>query len=126
MLSILVVDDDPIVRRLVSATLQDEGYRVSVAAGGEEAIALAVAVPPDAVVLDLQMPGMDGYAVFRDLRSAGVHAPVLILSAYGAHEARRTLQAAAALDKPFDSAELLRRLHRILPRTGEGALAAGS
>ncbi|MEX2373423.1 MAG: response regulator, partial [Dehalococcoidia bacterium] len=59
------------------------------------------------------MPNMDGRACYRALREQGIDAPVLVLSAYGAHAARRELGAEAALDKPFDPYELVRRLERL-------------
>lgn len=124
---ILVVDDDPVVRRLVSATLLDEGYDVAVARDGDEAVRKALAAPPGAIVLDLEMPGLDGRSVFRVLRERGVRAPVLLLSANGAHEARRELHAEGALEKPFDPVELLSRVEGlILPPSESGAAAAAS
>lgn len=123
---VLVVDDDPVVQRLVSATLGDEGYRVLIARDGAEAVRLATAEAPDAIVLDLEMPQLDGRSAFRALREHGVRAPVLVLSANGASAARRELNAEAALDKPFDPTELLRRLARIIGGPpGDGAMAAG-
>lgn len=126
MAHVLVVDDDPIVRRLVRATLADEGYEVAVASDGEEALRLASEDHPDVIVLDLEMPKLDGRAAFRELRTRGVRAPVLILSANGAHSARQELAADAALDKPFDPFELVRRLERLLRhRSGDSVAAVG-
>lgn len=124
---VLVVDDDPVVQRLVRVTLADEGYEVDVASDGEEALRIASDVHPDAIVLDLEMPRLDGRAAFRELRQRGVRAPVLVLSANGAHAARRELNAEAALDKPFDPFELLRRLERLLDAwSTDRAAAAGN
>ncbi len=114
-MQILVIDDDPVVRRLVALTLSDEGYGVHTASNGAEALQVAAKTAPDAIVLDLEMPELDGRACFAELRSRGFTAPVLVLSAYGAHRARLELGADAALDKPFDPFELLRRLERLVP-----------
>lgn len=111
---VLVIDDDPVVRRLVALTLADEGYGVRTAANGAEALELVSEVDPDVIVLDLEMPEVDGRTCFRELRARGVGAPVMVLSAYGAHRARRELGAEAAMDKPFDPFELLRRLERLI------------
>src|SRR5438046_1211466 len=67
-ISILVVDDDPSVRMMVRTYLQLEGFAVTEAANGDEALARADADPPQAVVLDIMMPGLDGFAVCRRLR----------------------------------------------------------
>lgn len=127
-MQILVVDDDPVVLRLVSLTLSDEGYQVRTASDGVEAVQVAARDPIDLIVLDLEMPKMDGRTAFRALRAGGVTAPVLVLSAYGAHSARRELGAEAALDKPFDPFELVRRLEGLLPdgdTGGRGTVADG-
>lgn len=116
VLQVLIVDDDPRIMSLVRLTLLDEGHRVRTAHDGVEGMAEVEAEPPDAIVLDLEMPVMDGRAFFRALRSAGNDSPVLVLSAYGAHQARRELGAEAALDKPFEPQELLRVLNRIARR----------
>lgn len=127
MAQVLVVDDDPIVRRLVGLTLTDEGYDVAVAEDGEEALRLAAETPPDVIVLDLEMPLLDGRAAFRELRQRGVRAPILVLSANGAHAAKQELSADAAMDKPFDPLELVRRLERLLRiRIEDGPTPAGN
>ncbi len=127
MTQVLIVDDDPVVRRLVRVTLADEGYDVNVAADGEEALRSASEHPPDAIVLDLEMPRLDGRAAYRELRLRGVRAPVIILSANGAHDAKQELAADAAMDKPFDPIELVRRLQRLLHAwPDDGAAAAGN
>lgn len=112
---VLIVDDDSVVRRLVALTLLDEGYEVHTASNGAEALDMAADVVPDVIVLDLEMPQVDGRACYRELRARGHQAPVLVLSAYGAHQARRELGAQGAMDKPFDPFELLRRLERLIP-----------
>jgi len=121
---VLVADDDPIVRRLVASTLRDGGYEVVLAADGREAVEEATAHRPDLIVLDLQMPHLDGRETYRELQRLGIGAPAIILSANGAHEARAELNASAAMEKPFDPAELLRRVKKMLtPSVGGGVVA---
>jgi CheY-like chemotaxis protein len=81
--TILAIDDDPLATGLLAAILEPEGYRVLQAAGGEEGIALAVAERPALIVLDLTMPGTDGFAVVERLRGepASAAIPIVILSA---------------------------------------------
>ncbi len=114
-MQILVVDDDPVVRRLVAVTLSDEGHEVRTASNGAEALEIVDGGCPEVIVLDLEMPEVDGRTCYRELRTRGCEAPVLVLSAYGAHRARKELGAEAALDKPFDPFELVRRLERLIP-----------
>jgi two-component system response regulator MprA len=78
---LLVVDDDPAVTSLLRRGFSYEGYKVSVASTGEEALSLAREDPPDLVVLDIMMPGMDGLEVCRRLRQADPAPPILLLTA---------------------------------------------
>jgi two-component system response regulator MprA len=125
---ILVVDDEPAVLRAVRRGLVLAGYEVELAEGGEEALAALAAAAPDAVVLDVLMPGVDGLEVCRRLRAAGDRTPVLMLTARDAVADRVTGLDAGADDylvKPFALEELLARLRALLRRTGpngEGAL----
>src|SRR5687767_475919 len=89
--SVLVVDDDRNVAKLVSQILGFEGFDVDVANNGPDALTKLQQHPVDLMVLDLNMPEMDGRRVYRFAREDGYHGPVLILSAYGALEARREL-----------------------------------
>ena len=107
---VLVVEDEPALRRLIALTLSDVGMDVSTAEDGQAALAVGTHSPPDVVVLDLEMPVMDGRACFRALRSLGIQAPVLILSAHGAREAAKELGAEAAMDKPFEASDLVHHL----------------
>jgi two-component system, OmpR family, KDP operon response regulator KdpE len=116
--SVLVVDDDPALVRALSINLRARGYQVHAAATGSAALHLAASQPPDAVVLDLGLPDMDGSEVIAGLRG-WTDVPILVLSAR--EESR---QKVAALDagaddyvvKPFGMDELLARLRAALRR----------
>ncbi|MEX2031587.1 MAG: response regulator [Dehalococcoidia bacterium] len=115
---VLLVDDDPVIRRLVSLTLVEEGYEVHTAEHGEQALAMldrGAEGLPDLIVLDLEMPVLDGRGFYEGLLDRGLQIPVLVLSAFGAHAARRELGAEASLDKPFDPFELVRHVRGLLP-----------
>jgi DNA-binding response OmpR family regulator len=111
---ILVVDDDEAMRRMVRLSLVSEGYEVSMAPDGAAGLALLQREAFDLVVLDLQMPLMDGRAMYAEMQRLGYQVPVFILSAYGAEAARAELNAAGALAKPFDTAVLSRRIRELL------------
>jgi two-component system response regulator MprA len=116
---ILVVDDDPAVRSSLDRALRLEGYEVETAADGPAALQVLSLGSPDAVILDLGLPGLDGLAVCRRLRSAGDDTPVLMLTARDAVDDRvQGLDAGADdyLVKPFALAELLARLRALLRR----------
>src|ERR687888_2255773 len=123
---ILVVDDEPAVREAIDRALRLDGYRTELAADGRAALNAIAVAPPDAVVLDVLMPEIDGLAVCRRLRAAGDRTPVLVLTARDAVADRvRGLDAGADdyLVKPFALEELLARLRALLRRPG-GALGA--
>jgi diguanylate cyclase (GGDEF)-like protein len=115
---ILVIEDDPAISRLLQETLELEGYTVLIAATGEEGIALAVSDLPHLVILDLMLPGIDGFAVVDALRAneRTAHMPVLVLSAYKDVDYKvRALEAANDyLTKPFDGDELIARVRNQL------------
>jgi CheY-like chemotaxis protein len=112
---ILVVDDDSAIRTLVIDVLMEEGFQVSSASNGVEALRAVAMGSPDVIVLDLQMPVLDGWGTFRRLRSTGCDTPVLLVSAHGVNAAQRELDADDALAKPFDIAELLARVTALVP-----------
>jgi two-component system KDP operon response regulator KdpE len=117
---ILIVDDEPQIRRALRTALIGHGYQIDVAEDGEAALAAIAAHPPDAVVLDLVMPGRDGFAVLRDVRSWS-RVPIIVLSARGQEGdkvAALDLGADDYLTKPFGIAELLARLRAVLRRAG--------
>jgi two-component system response regulator MprA len=117
---ILVVDDEPAVRDAVDRALRLEGYDTQLAADGLEALDALADRAPDALVLDVLMPHVDGIEVCRRLRAAGDRTPVLVLTARDAVPDRvRGLDAGADdyLVKPFALEELLARLRALLRRT---------
>jgi len=119
---ILVVDDEPAVRASLARVLDQAGYRVSVACDGRDALHQVALDPPDAVVLDVVMPGLDGIEVTRSLRSGRDRTPVLLLTARAEVSDRvRGLDAGADdyLTKPFALDELLARLRALLRRYGD-------
>lgn len=118
---VLVVEDEPKMAALVRRGLVDEGHAADIAGAGEDAVWLAEAHPYDVVVLDVMLPGIDGFETCRRLRAAGVWTPVLMLTARDAVEDRvEGLDAGADdyLTKPFSLAELFARL-RALARRGD-------
>jgi two-component system, OmpR family, response regulator len=117
---VLVVEDEPKMAALVSRGLREEGMAVDVVEGGDEAIPRAAASDYDAVVLDVMLPGVDGFEVCRRLREDGVWSPILMLTARDAVADRVAGLDVGADDyllKPFSFAELLARL-RALGRRG--------
>jgi DNA-binding response OmpR family regulator len=112
---VLVVDDDAAILRLVRLALLTEGFQVTVAGDGAAGLEAIQKEEFELVILDLQMPRMDGQTMFRELRSRGFAVPVLILSAFGAERARVELGAQAAMAKPFDVDDLLDRVTALVP-----------
>ena len=127
---VLVVDDEPQILRALQTTLRGAGYEVETAATGEDALRGASVRPPDAVILDLVLPGLSGVEVCRGLREWS-DAPVLVLSVVGEeHEKVAALDAGADdyVTKPFGMDELLARLRAALRRaqpSGEQVLRFG-
>lgn len=117
---ILVVDDDRAVRDSLRRSLSFNGYTVDVAQDGVEALAMIADEPPDALVLDVMMPKLDGLEVCRRLRSTGDDLPILVLTARDSLSERVAGLDAGAddyLPKPFALEELLARLRALLRRT---------
>ncbi|GIH95479.1 response regulator transcription factor [Planobispora siamensis] len=128
---ILVVDDDASILRSLRRGLLLEGFRVETAGSGERALELTGGDGPDAIVLDVSMPGLSGIEVCARLRAGGAEVPVLMLSAMDEVADRVAGLAAGADDyvvKPFDLDELVLRLRALLRRAGRpagGAVRAG-
>ena len=120
MTRLLVVDDEPTVRELLSAALRFAGFRVTSAATATEAVAAATDEPPDLVLLDVMLPDLDGFEVVRRLREQHRPVPVLFLTARDGQADKVTGLSLGADDyvtKPFDLAELIARIRAILRRT---------
>jgi two-component system KDP operon response regulator KdpE len=118
---ILIVDDEPQIRRALRTALAGHGYDVEVADNGETALTILPTWQPDALVLDIVMPGIDGIEVLRQTRTWS-EVPVIVLSARG--DERDKVQALDLgaddyLTKPFGMDELLARVRAILRRRGE-------
>ena len=105
MTYVLVIDDDPGVRRLTSWALKAVGYTVFEAMDGRQGLEMCKCQLPAAIVLDVQMPVMDGPSFFEAIDGAD-RPPVVIVSAHGAERVSRELGAEASLAKPFDPIEL--------------------
>jgi two-component system alkaline phosphatase synthesis response regulator PhoP len=124
MRRVLIVEDDPDLGFGLRTTLEIEGYTADVAEDGPTGLRRAMEERPDLVILDLMLPGMDGYRVLRALRAEGNRVPVLILTARG-EEADKVLGFRSGADdyvtKPFGLLELLARVEALLRRAGGGA-----
>ncbi|HET7328282.1 MAG TPA: response regulator transcription factor [Nocardioidaceae bacterium] len=121
---ILVVDDDPAVRESLRRSLQFNDYEVAVASDGAEALARIAAEQPDALVVDVMMPRLDGLETTRALRATGNDVPILVLTARDAVSDRVDGLDAGAddyLTKPFALEELLARLRALLRRQAPSA-----
>ncbi len=119
---LLLVEDEPRVARFVARGLREEAYAVDVATDGAQALYFADLNPYDAIVLDVMLPGKDGFAVCRELRAHSIQCPVLMLTARDGVEDRIAGLDSGAddyLPKPFDFGELLARLRALLRRRAQ-------
>ena len=114
---VLVIDDDAALLRMLRLAMISAGFDVKTAEDGMAGLEQLEQDDVDAIILDLQMPRMDGRAFFREMTKRGHHAKVVILSAFKAEEAKRELGAAAALGKPFDPDILVDTVRRIVEPT---------
>jgi DNA-binding response OmpR family regulator len=122
---ILVVEDHPRIAAFVTKGLEEEGFVVEAVSDGRRGLEALVGAPPDACVLDVMLPELDGFEVIRRARARGCAAPILLLSARGSVEDRVEGLSAGAddyLPKPFAFEELVARLRALL-RRGAGAPA---
>ncbi len=126
---ILVVEDNAALAEGIEYNLRLEGYDVRIAESGTDAISVAESWNPELIILDLMLPGVDGYQVLRSVRGRGSHVPVIILSARG-EEADKVrgfrLDADQYVTKPFGVVELLERVGALLRRTAATAPVATS
>ncbi|MGR2708235.1 hypothetical protein B7453_11160 [Pseudomonas sp. IB20] len=123
--TLLIVDDEPQVRKLLETLLQHEGYQTLSAASGEEALQLVAQQPPDLILLDIMMPGMDGYEVASHLKGNETTAsiPIIMLSALSESSARVSgLESGAEefLSKPVERVELWLRVRNLLRLKARG------
>jgi two-component system OmpR family response regulator len=120
MSRVLIVDDDPAILRLLEVNFRLEGFEVATAGHGEAALADAAATPPDVVVLDVMMPGMDGRSVFTELRSRNETAsvPVLFLTARNVEDTVVHEPGVRVMQKPFDAGDLVATVRSMLTEGG--------
>ena len=107
---VLVIDDDGPIRQMIRRVLEEAGYRVATAADGREGLSAMEQEPPALVLLDLRMPGMDGWTFARELRARGWHPPVVVMTAALEEEPQRWAAQVHAVDylvKPFGLQQLL-------------------
>jgi two-component system OmpR family response regulator len=124
---LLIVDDEPNIVELLSASLRFAGFEVETAAGGLEAVETARTYRPDLLVLDVMMPGLDGFGVVRRLRQEGVRTPVVFLTAKDATEDKvqgLTLGGDDYVTKPFSLEEVVARIRAVLRRVSASPAAA--
>ncbi|MDQ1685436.1 MAG: two-component system, OmpR family, response regulator [Frankiaceae bacterium] len=119
---LLVVDDEPNIVDLLATSLRFAGFEVATASNGGEALRVASSFKPDLLVLDVMMPGIDGFTVVRRLRQDGIGAPVLFLTAKDATEDKvtgLTLGGDDYVTKPFSLEEVIARIRAVLRRFAE-------
>lgn len=117
---VLVVDDEPNIRDLLSTSLRFAGFSVHAVANGAEAVYAAEKGEPDIILLDVMLPDMNGFSVTKKIRSMGINAPVLFLTARDETEDKITGLTVGGDDymtKPFSLDEIIARIHAILRRT---------
>ena len=121
--TVLVVDDEPNIVELLTVSLKFQGFNVRSANSGTEALRIAREINPEAYILDVMMPGMDGFELLAKLRAEGLDGPVLYLTAKDSVDQRihgLTIGADYYVTKPFSLEEVITRLRVILRRGGAG------
>jgi two-component system response regulator (stage 0 sporulation protein F) len=116
-MKILVVDDEEGARELFNTILSDEGYAVTLAISGEDALSRLKEDAFDLVVTDIKMPGMDGLQLLQEIRKSGARSDVIMVTAYGEVESylkAMSLGAAEYINKPIRIKELKRIVHKVL------------
>ncbi len=124
----LIIDDDVLVVELLATALRGEGFAVRTADSGRAGMDRARARRPDVVILEVALPGMDGFGVLRGLRADGIDAPVLFLTTHTAVEDKvrgLTVGGDDYITKPFSVEEVLARLRVVLRRSGGGKKSNG-
>lgn len=113
---VLIVDDDPSLLRMLRVLLESEDVNVLTARNGIEALSTLDSshARPDLVLLDMQMPVMDGRGFFQEFRIRGYKSPVIVLSAFDADSARDELGAEGSIDKPFDPMRLASKVQQMI------------
>jgi len=114
--AVLIVDDEPNMRKTLADILQDEGYEVTTAGDGREAVALCSKHGYDVVLMDVRMPGLDGVAAFREIRRHREGVRVIMMSAYSVDELKEaalTEGAIAFLSKPLDVEQVVRLIGEV-------------
>ena len=126
--TVLVVEDTPEIAMLVEQVLENENFAVTAVGTGEEGLEAAASIDPDVVILDVSLPGIDGYEVCRRLRESSSDAYVIMLTARQ-EEADRLVGLAVGADdyvtKPFSPRELVARVKAMLRRPRAGTVGAG-
>src|SRR5437016_2612801 len=128
MANILVVEDEQLIAKLLKETLQIEGYQVVTVLSGEDAVQFALRETPHLIILDVMLPGIDGYEVVRRLRAhpKSMHIPIIVLSALG-EPADKVRAFEIGVDdyvtKPFNTEELLARIRTQLRRVRQNFLS---
>lgn len=119
--SVLVIDDDPNVLKLLESTLSPEGYRVIVAADGAYGMALLNEDKPDLVLLDIGMPGPNGYEVLERIRACSAVPVIMLTGTLSTESVQKCLDLGADdyVRKPFSPRELVARIRAKLRKTGE-------
>jgi two-component system OmpR family response regulator len=126
---LLVVDDEPNILELLSASLRFAGFDVATATNGTDALDVARTYRPDLLVVDVMMPGMDGFEVVRQLRGGGERTPVLFLTARDATDDKvtgLTLGGDDYVTKPFSLEEVIARVRTVLRRTSREVTSSPS
>ncbi|MFA5167501.1 MAG: response regulator [Candidatus Omnitrophota bacterium] len=118
---ILFIEDEPDQVMMISLRLEKNGYEVISSMDGEEGFKMAIREKPSLILVDVVMPGIDGFEVCRRLRKdpATKHIPIISTTAAGMDDVERQCITAGADDcvrKPYDSADLLRKIHRLLEK----------
>ena len=128
-MKVLVVDDEPNIRDLLSASLRFAGHQVATAANGNEAINKIIDTPPDLVLLDVMLPDISGFGVTKKIRSLGIEVPILFLTARDETQDKITGLTIGGDDyvtKPFSLDEIMARISAIMRRSGKGSEGASN